>query len=84
VVERVEVMERYERGCGEFEQIFARAEKKDREKEMRHDREAVGRVCAGLRKSRAYRQTIAMLAFSLAIACLEDYRIREIVMGQSQ
>jgi hypothetical protein len=84
VVERVEVMERYERGCGEFEQIFARAEKKDREKEMRHDREAVGRLCAGLRKSRAYRQSIQLLAFTLAVCLVEDYRIREIVMGQSQ
>jgi len=84
VVERVEVMERYERGCGEFEQIFARAEKKDRENEMRRDREATGRLCAKLRQSRPYRQTIQLLAFSLAVACVEDYRIREIVMGQSQ
>lgn len=79
VLERVEVMERYERGCSEFEQIFARSEKKDREQEMRRDREAMGRLCAKLRRSGPYRQSIEMLGFSLAVACVEDYRLKEIV-----
>jgi hypothetical protein len=84
VVERVEVMERYERGCSEFEQIFTRAEKKDKAMEMRRDREATGRLCAKLRRSGPYGQTIAMLAFSLAVAAVEDYRLREIVEGLSR
>jgi hypothetical protein len=81
VVERVGILERYERKCGADEQLAARQGNKTLEHEMRGDRLATGRVVAKLRTSETYHLSMALLAFTLAVAVAEDWRIRQILEG---
>jgi hypothetical protein len=82
VVERVAILERYEHKCGDDERMTARQGNKTLEHEMRDDRLATGRVVAKLRTSETYHLSMTLLAFTLAVAVAEDWRIRQILEGR--
>jgi hypothetical protein len=81
VVERVGILERHERGCGDDERTGARQGKPELEREASKDRQATGRLVAKLRNSQPYLKSMLLLVFTLAVVVEEDWRIRQILEG---
>jgi hypothetical protein len=78
-VEKVAIIEKYERQCGDEERLASRAADPEQEKKCAKARKSAGRLAAKFRESLVFRRSMCLLAFTLAAAAAEDFRIRLIV-----
>jgi len=79
VVERVVALEQAERQCPELECQAARSSAPQNEKKIKNERLALGRHVARLRESQPFRRSMVLLAFTLAAAVDEDWRMKQIL-----